>query len=280
MVAVLVLAYACDKSDESSTAQRATEPLPQPPPDEGRRSAPASTRSAGEKASGPDVGTAEEQEAARHDQLPITLADAPNPAGGTLPLMDNRKPSSGCGTARPNPWGIVGWSDAPSRRDGTCGVCLSAPAAIPPCPEKRMAELFTRRFVTRSLDRDVAIRGHLALATTHCTRVGGPCACNNGCSAAMVLEGTDVTLSLEGSGHDAAPPLSAIPREVLGRSMGVVCRGDEASLCCPLQIDGAEKKIDVIVQGKLHDYPELFPWRAGGDDSPFGIAATTICRLN
>ena len=171
-------------------------------------------------------------------QPSATASAATPPAASSAPSAQPSDPllsqPADCGPERPNPHGIsLEWM---TRKDGSCRVCEQAPAALSPCKPGERGVALTERSIEAHRGKRVKLEGSVVLSHAACTKRGGPCACNNRCSAVLRLdleglESPSVTLSSRGE------PMS--------------CSGDEGSLCCPFALDPATRSARVIVSGTL-----------------------------
>lgn len=136
------------------------------------------------------------------------------------------------------------------------------------------------------LDKEVTMRAVLRISPKYCLGTGSPCACSSHCSGALQLvpsnpeKDASLSATLALARAERRAPLDNILDAARGPSGGLVCAGDEASICCPLRLDSSTRVLEVIVTGEVGKYPPYFPWRLSGDESEYEIKAREICRLH
>lgn len=217
-------------------------------------------------------GCAKDPSAARPAQdpggVPPSDAGTPPPDGlisepvtSAVPPGAHRDPllekPAGCGAARPNPHGVtLEWM---TRRDGSCGVCEAEPAPLKACaPGQRVAEI-TAKTLQAHRGQRVNVAGSLSVTNPMCTKRGGPCACNNRCSAPLWLSQAEPETPL------IVPTSKAEP---------LSCAGDEGGLCCPFAMPEGKRSVEVVVSGTL---VQSNPGEALAGDPTLQLEVETIC---
>jgi hypothetical protein len=127
------------------------------------------------------------------------------------------------------------------RPDGSCKTQCAPARQLPICknPAARAVDAAALKATGK-----VRLRGSLSVPWFHCTKVGGPCACNNRCAGALRLARPGA------SGWNVAElgPRAAL----LGADLQELqCPGDDASVCCPYGLDRDHRALEVIATGEL-----------------------------
>jgi hypothetical protein len=139
-----------------------------------------------------------------------------------------------CGAARPNPHGIaLEWM---TRRDGSCMVCEREPAPLKACAPGQRSAAISAKALGAQRGKRVNVPGTLGVTNAMCTKRGGPCACNNGCSSLLKLS-------------QAEPETPVFGLTSQGEPLG--CPGDEGGLCCPYALGEGKRSVEVVVSGTL-----------------------------
>jgi hypothetical protein len=177
------------------------------------------------------------------------------PPEPTDPLLTQPKD---CGSARDNPYGV---ELAYPRRDGSCQVCERAPEALSVCSAAERARVTGRRELKALAGQRVQLRGTLSASYPICTKRGGVCACNNRCEAPLIL----------------ARPGEAQAIALTSRAELLSCSGDEASVCCPFELDRSRRSIEVIVTGTWHEADAAAP--QGHPSAERHLEVEKLCRF-
>jgi hypothetical protein len=160
---------------------------------------------------------------------PPPLVSAATPPAALKDPMLSGEPKD-CGPARDNPHGI---QSAAPRRDGSCQVCERAPEALPACSAKERASVTRARDLKGRASQRVLLQGTLRVGNFFCTKRGGICACNNRCGTALLL----------------ARPGDVQPLALTSKNEPLSCAGDDASVCCPFELAGQKRSVEVIASG-------------------------------
>jgi hypothetical protein len=203
-----------------------------------------------------------------HEQPPPAIVTSPAasasspPASAVAPkdpLLDASAPVD-CGQPIPNPHGFEHeWRS----RDGSCKPCDQAPATLPLCTSRERAAVIRSRDLSAHHGKLVRLEGSVALQEVMCTRRGGRCGCNNRCGAPLLL-----TRQVDKA--------SAIDLSSEGEAMG--CGGDEASVCCPFELDRKTRSLAVIASGVWLD-PLQTPHQDNFAPGTPRLEVEKLCRL-
>jgi hypothetical protein len=154
--------------------------------------------------------------------------------------------------------------------------------------------------------RRVSFEGTISFYGYVCTRRGGPCACNNRCGAQLELFPpkllppllTDIERDRlaqksaeEQERFNAAryEQITRLPRLALmhspdgplssaamvGEGDLVHCGGDEGSICCPIQLNRDQLRLNAIVTGTIETYESA----ESQAPTAYGIRVESACRL-
>jgi hypothetical protein len=188
--------------------------------------------------------------------IPVNSSSAATLAGPKDPLLTGDPED--CGPARDNPHGV---RSAAPRLDGSCQVCERAPEALPSCSTKERAAVTRARDLKTRAGQSVHLQGTLGVGNFFCTKRGGPCACSNRCGAPLLLtRSTDTQpISLTSTNE----PLS--------------CSGDEASVCCPFELAGQQRSVEIIAVGTWHEPSAAAP--QGDPSAEPHLEVAKLCRL-
>ncbi|HEY5957802.1 MAG TPA: hypothetical protein VIV60_14670 [Polyangiaceae bacterium] len=188
---------------------------------------------------------------------PVSTSQEPISEPPHDPLLDPALAKS-CGPAEANPYGYaIPWAKA----DATCRVCESAPVPLAICEQARKGQPLTESILHSPNGRNVRLRGSLGFFPLMGTKIGGHCACKNTCWGFLRLRPanavwlgaarTEPTILL----GLATPGKKLLPKEMIDRHLSsegpLVCTGDDASLCCPFEVDHESLKAEVVVSGVL-----------------------------
>lgn len=218
-------------------------------------------------------------------------------------------PNGTCGTALPNPSGLLNSDD----RDGSCRVCEHEPQRIPRCPAGKPAIALTHDKLQLNQGRTVSFRGQFGYLNVMCTARAGPCHCSNTCGARLMLfaPGTlrppmseEEAKRIRNLSYAEAEPIYEAERQRIAAApsmhVGLAslsddsvrerppntwpyvdpggslhCGGDEGSLCCPFRFERFEQWSDVIMTGVASlesEYPEE------GWPDVYRFRMTSVCQ--
>lgn len=205
-----------------------------------------------------------------HDRPPPAAVPAPSALPSSTPALrptaaEPRDPLRAsntpidCGPAVPNPHGF---EHAWQRRDGSCKPCERPAPPAPLCTPAERAAVTQSKELSAHGGQRVRLRGTVVLGEAMCTKRGGTCGCNNRCSAPLQLERKGET----------ATPIGLISQ---GETLG--CSGDEASVCCPFELDRKTRSLEVIASGIWIDLQRTTP----DDNYPQEphLEVQTLCRV-
>ena len=165
-----------------------------------------------------------------------------------------------CGQPLPNPHGFAHeWL----RLDGSCKPCEQAPPTLRLCTPRERTAVIRSKDLSTHHGKLVRLEGSVALQEVMCTKRGGTCGCNNRCGAALLLtRHVDKALAIDLSSQ--------------GEPMG--CGGDEASVCCPFELDRKTRSLQVIASGIWRDPPQTPPHDNFAPGQP-RLEVEELCRL-
>lgn len=196
---------------------------------------------------------------------PRTAVASPSPAPTAAaaepkdPLLASDAPPIDCGQPLPNPHGFELWP----RRDGSCKPCEQAPPTLALCTPGERAAVIRSKDLTAHHGKLVRLEGNVAFPEVMCTKRGGRCGCNNRCGALLLL-----------TRH--VDKASAIDLSSQGEPMG--CSGDEASVCCPFELDRKTRSLAVIASGVWLDPLQTPPHDNFAPGTP-RLEVEKLCRL-
>jgi hypothetical protein len=245
---VLALLLAGCTTDEGATrpVQSAHDP---PPP------AIVTPRRPADGRDGPSVGAA-------------SASPAPAAAEPKDPMLASDAPPIDCGQPLPNPHGFENaWPSIVAARlpprDGSCKPCEQAPPKLIQCTRGERAAVIRSKDLSAHHGKLVRLEGNVAFHEVMCTKRGGRCACNNRCGAQLVLtRHVDKALAIDLSSQ--------------GEPMG--CGGDEASICCPFELDRKTRSVAVIASGVWLDPLQTPPHDNFAPGQP-RLEVEKLCRL-
>lgn len=203
-----------------------------------------------------------------HDRPPPAIATSPAVASASPPPPASFAPKDpmlassapvDCGQPLPNPHGFEHeWL----RRDGSCKPCEQAPPTLPLCTQSERAAVVRSKDLSSRHGKLVRLEGNVALQQTICTKRGGLCGCNNRCGALLLL-----TRHVE----------KAVTIDLSLQSEPMGCGGDEASVCCPFELDRKTRSLQVIASGIWLD-PAQTPPHDNFAPGP-RLEVEKLCRL-
>ena len=207
-------------------------------------------------------------------QRTAPVASAAPPIASAAPPAVASAPASNNTPSAPRP-ATVAEPPAPERceldplraENGQCGDPIDNPAALPQlgvradgscktqCQPTRQLPICNNR-VARAVDAttlkatgNVRLRGTLSVPWFQCTKVGGPCACNNRCSGALRLARPGAS---PWNGAELGPRAALLGADL----QEIQCPGDDASVCCPYGLDRDHRTLEVIATGELVPSPD------------------------
>lgn len=190
-----------------------------------------------------------------------SASSAPPPAAAASkdPLRESNAPLD-CGPPSPNPHGFEhDWL----RRDGSCKPCEKAPPTLTLCTPGERAAVIRSKDLSAYHGKLVRLEGSVALQEVMCTKRGGSCGCNNRCGASLLLtRHVDKARTIDLSSQ--------------GEPMG--CAGDEASVCCPFELDRKTRSLSVIASGLWRDPSQTPPHDNFAPGRP-RLEVEALCRL-
>jgi hypothetical protein len=210
-----------------------------------------------------------------------STSNEPGPPSGP-PDDTPAHPASGrksCGPKVANPYGYaIPWA----RTDGSCKACESAPVPLPVCDKAMNGHSLTPSVLRSPNGYAIRLRASLGFFPLKCGKKSGRCACNNTCAGSLQLKPANAVW-IGGPRNEPTLLLGApvgnnelLPKEVIDRYLSpegaLVCTGDEASLCCPFELDHKSLKAEVVVTGGF-DYVVI-----DGRQTPL-LRIGDICRL-
>jgi hypothetical protein len=175
------------------------------------------------------------------------------------PLLASDAPPIDCGQPLANPHGFPLWP----ARDGSCKPCAQAPPALALCTPGERAAVIRSKNLSAHHGKRVRLEGNVAFPEVMCTRRGGRCGCNNRCGGQLLL-----TRQVDKA--------SAIDLSSEGQLMG--CGGDEASVCCPFELDRKTRSLAIIATGVWLDPLQTPPDDNFRSETP-RLDVEKLCRL-
>lgn len=215
---------------------------------------------AGNTAPSQTTSTASSSESDPNQTTPTS--NEPGPPSGP-PEDTLASPASGrksCGPKVANPYGYaIPWA----RTDGTCQSCESAPIPIPLCDKAMTGHSLTPPVLRSPNGYAIRLRASLGFFPLKCGKTSGRCACNNTCAGSLQLKPANAVW-IGGPRNEPTLLLGApvgnnelLPKEIIDRYLSsegaLACTGDEASLCCPFELNHKSLKAEVVVTGRFEN---------------------------
>ena len=200
--------------------------------------------------------------------------------------MNASDAESECGAAKPNPYGLK-WGTTVA--DGDCQVCSAPPAVLPACTSTAGASALSWSAIKNSVGKRVRLIGTVAIPSVHCNFLESLCACSGtiSCSAPLLLVSTPTSfrrldedkptpqLMLDVSAPSKDQDSKSAWADYVSPRSDLFCWGDEASLCCPFELEPKTRSVDVIAEGVVRLEPS--PGGAGYPDE-YHLALDSVCK--